>query len=152
MVSNVGYFHSTSLLMKRYAKLFSMLTLLVSCFLLFSGCLKTKITTDKAPSNETVELPWAHGFVLGLVPPVNAPLQVKDQCENGVSEVYFRQSFIQLIAQGVTQSIYTPQKFTVTCASGGSMSSVETPPSYLLRDRDETSSETLTAEHSSANQ
>lgn len=120
--------------MRPFSKFVSLAALLVGCCLLFSGCLKTEITTGKQPANETVELPWAHGFVLGLVPPVNAPLEVGDQCDNGVSEVYFRQSFIQLIAQGVTQSIYTPQKFTVTCASGGSMSSLDTPPSYLLRE------------------
>lgn len=118
--------------MRSYAKLLSVATLLLGFFLLFSGCLKTKITTGKQPSNQTAELPWAHGFVFGLVPPVNAPLKVGDKCNNGVAEVYFRQSFIQLFVQGVTESIYTPQKFTVTCASG-SMSSLKTPPSYLLK-------------------
>jgi len=100
----------------------------------FSGCLKTEITTGKQPANETVELDWAHGLVYGIVPPTNSPLQVGDQCENGVSEVYFRQTFVQVIVQGLSSSLYSPQRFTVTCASGGSMSSFETPPSYLQRD------------------
>jgi hypothetical protein len=95
----------------------------MGCCLLFSGCLKTKIMTGKQSSGETVELAWAHGFVNGLVPPTNGPLKTKNQCDNGVSEVFFRQTFIQGLAQGITQSLYSPQRFTVTCASGGSMSS-----------------------------
>jgi len=101
----------------------------------FSGCLKTEITTGKQPGNETVELPWAHGLLYGIVPPTNSPLEVGDQCENGVSKVYFRQTFIQGIVQGIASSLYSPQRFTVTCAAGGSMSSLDdAPPSYLLRD------------------
>lgn len=134
--------------MKRYAVFCSLLAFLVGCSLVFSGCLKTKITTDKAPSNETAEIGWAHGFVFGLVPPVNAPLEVGDKCDNGVSEVDFRQTFIQGLAQGITQSIYTPQKFTVTCASNGSMSSADMPPSFLLRDKDEASTQPITAQRS----
>jgi hypothetical protein len=93
--------------------------LLVGGSLFLSGCMKTKVMTGKPASAQTAELPWAHGFVFGLVPPTNAPLNVEPTCgANGVSEVYFRQTFVQRLAQGLTQSIYTPQKFTVTCASG----------------------------------
>lgn len=121
--------------MKKYVSQFpTVLALLLGCCLLFSGCLKTRIVTDKPSSRQTVELKWAHGFILGLVPPVNAPLEVGGECDNGISEIYFRQTFVQGLAQGLAQSIYTPQRFTVTCASGGSMSSADTPPSYLLRD------------------
>jgi hypothetical protein len=119
--------------MRSYAKHFLLATLLVGFCVSFSGCLKAEITTGKQPSNETVELPWAHGLIFGIVPPLNSPLQVGDQCENGISKVYFRQTFIQGIVQGFAQSIYTPQHFTVTCAAGGSMSSLKAPPSYLLR-------------------
>ena len=108
--------------------------LLLGFCISFAGCMKTKIITGNQTSNETVELPWAHGFIYGLVPPSNGPLEVGDQCENGVAQAYFRQTFIQGLAQGVTYSIYTPQRFTVTCASGGATSSLETPPSYLFRD------------------
>ena len=101
---------------------------------MLSGCLKTEITTGQQASNETVQLPWAHGFVNGLVPPVNGPLDVGEDCSNGVAMVDFRQNFVQWLAQGLTGSLYSPQQFTVTCASGGSMSSTATPPSYLLRD------------------
>lgn len=111
-----------------------MIALLLGFCLLFSGCLKTRIVTDQAASNEQAELMWAHGFVNGLVPPVNAPLETEPTCEGaGVSEVYFRQTFVQWLAQGLTWSLYTPQRFTATCAQGGT-SSVQTPPSYLLKD------------------
>jgi len=92
--------------------------LLLGVCLLTTGCLKTRITTDLPSSSQTVELEWAHGFIYGLVPPVNAPLDVGPQCADGISEVYFRQPFVQVVAQGLTGSLYSPQAFTVTCASG----------------------------------
>ena len=100
--------------------------LLLGAVLLFSGCLKTRITTDAAPSNDQAELMWAHGFVNGLVPPVNAPLDAEPVCgDAGVSSVYFRQTFVQVVAQGLTGGLYSPQHFTATCA-GGEMGSAET--------------------------
>jgi hypothetical protein len=100
--------------------------LLLGAALLFSGCLKTRITTDAAPSNEQAELMWAHGFVNGLVPPVNAPLDAEPVCgDAGVSSVYFRQTFVQFVAQGLTGSLYSPQHFTATCANVGGMGAAE---------------------------
>lgn len=101
--------------------------LLLGSALLFSGCLQTRITTDAAPSNEQAELMWAHGFVNGLVPPVNAPLEAEPVCRDaGVSSVYFRQTFVQVVAQGLTGGLYSPQHFTATCAGSGGMGSAET--------------------------
>lgn len=137
--------------MRQYSKHLSMVALLLGFCLTLSGCIKTKITTDKSPSDQEVELAWAHGFVVGLVPPINAPLEVGDECENGVSEVTFQQTFVQGLAQGITQNLYSPQKFTVTCASGA-MSSNEMPPAYLLRDGDSTSLESATMDHSRADE
>lgn len=125
--------------MQQYAKHLSLVALLMACCLAFSGCLKTKIMTGKETSGQTVELAWAHGFVNGLVPPVNGPLEVDGECDGGISEVYFRQNFVQWLAQGITQSLYSPQRFTVTCASGGSMSSAQ-PPAYLQDSEASTSS------------
>jgi hypothetical protein len=113
----------------------TLVAVLLSSCLLFSGCLKTKITTGPPASAQTVQLEWAHGFVYGLVPPVNGPLAVDDECATGLAEVYFRQTFVQIVAQGLTGSLYSPQTFTVTCASGEGMSdaSSPTPPAYLRR-------------------
>lgn len=112
----------------------SLFVLLLCVGLLTTGCLKTRITTDLPPSRQQVELAWAHGFVYGLVPPVNGPLAVGNQCSNGISEVYFRQPFVHLLAQGLTGSLYSPQAFTVTCASSPNASTDTTPPAYLQRD------------------
>lgn len=106
------------------------LLLLVGGSLLLSGCLKTKVITGKQASGQTAELPWAHGFVLGLVPPVNAPLDASSTCgDAGVSEVDFRQTFVQYLAQGFTGSLYTPQAFTATCASGSALLNMPQEPS-----------------------
>lgn len=113
-----------------------MIVLLLGSCILFSGCLQTRITTGKEASNQKAEIMWAHGFVVGLVPPVNAPLNTQDKCgEAGVSEVYFRQTFVQGLAEAITQNIYSPQRFTATCASGGGMATAPLPPSYFLRDK-----------------
>jgi hypothetical protein len=111
----------------RVAQIIFPILLLGTC-LLTTGCLKTRITTDLPPSSKTVELEWAHGFVYGLVPPINAPLDVSEQCASGIAEVYFRQPFVQVLAQGLTGSLYSPQAFTVTCASEPSAFSAPSPP------------------------
>lgn len=93
--------------------------LIVGSSLLLTGCLKTKIITNQPTSAQEAELPWAHGFVNGLVPPVNAPLNAQPTCgTSGVAQVYFRMPFTHWLASGLTTSLYTPQKFTATCASG----------------------------------
>ncbi|WP_183956801.1 Bor/Iss family lipoprotein [Salinibacter ruber] len=121
--------------MGRITKRVSIVALLLGCCLIFSGCLKTRIVTDQAASAEQAESPWAHGFVNGLVPPINAPLDTEPTCNGaGVSEVYFRQTFVQLVAQGLTSSLYSPQRFTATCAQGGETASAQRPPAYLLED------------------
>jgi len=120
--------------MKKLTKRLSIIILLLGGCLVFSGCMKTRIVTDQAASAEQAEMPWAHGFVNGLVPPINAPLDTEPVCGGaGVSEVFFRQTFVQGIAQGLTSSLYSPQRFTATCAQGGT-ASARTPPSYLLKD------------------
>lgn len=129
--------------MHTYAARVVLPVLLLGVCLLTTGCLKTRITTDLPSSSQTVELDWAHGFVYGLVPPVNGPLAVGDQCTNGISEVYFRQPFVHVLAQGLTGSLYSPQAFTVTCASGPTTSAVSTPPDDLLRNASAESSPRL---------
>jgi hypothetical protein len=120
--------------MRKLTKKLSIAILLLGGCLIFSGCMKTRIVTDQAASTQQAEMPWAHGFVNGLVPPINAPLDTEPVCGGaGVSEVFFRQTFVQGIAQGLTSSLYSPQRFTATCAEGGT-ASVRTPPSYLLGD------------------
>lgn len=126
--------------MRKYAQHFLLVGLLLAFCVSFSGCLKAKVTTGNQPANETVELGWGHSFLYGIVAPINGPLEVGEQCENGVATVSFKQTFIQGIASSLASSVvagfpwYNPQRVTATCAAGGSMSSADTPPSYLLRD------------------
>ena len=118
--------------MRFFSKQFSAIALVLGLFLVLSGCMKTRIVMEKQPSNQKVELPWAHGFVYGLVPPVNAPLQTEETCgSEGIAEVYFRQTFVQGIAQGLTGNIYSPQRLTATCAAGGGMSAALPPWSHF---------------------
>lgn len=138
--------------MRFYAQQCSLIAFLLGFTLVFSGCLKTKITTGKKKSQRKAEIGWAHGFINGLVPPTNAPLKTKSQCgESGVAEVDFRQTFVQGLVSGFTSTsvitsiigvpapvsvtIYTPQRIQATCASGESMqSSLDGPPTYLRKD------------------
>jgi hypothetical protein len=68
------------------------------------------------PSSEVIEVPWAHSFIGGLVPPkvVNS----EDQCSNGIARVETKLSFLNLVANAVTLGIYSPMSITVTCATG----------------------------------
>jgi hypothetical protein len=92
--------------------------LLVSFSLVTSGCLRTEIVTGKQPTGQTAELPWAHGFINGLVPPVNAPLETQDACgEAGVARVTFQQTFLQLVADGLTDVVFVASLFTPTATT-----------------------------------
>jgi len=84
--------------------------------LFMSGCYHAQITTGLEESSEVYQEAWATGFIAGLVPPdiVNA----EQHCSNGVAKVETRHSFLNLIAQMITFSIYSPMEITVTCASG----------------------------------
>src|SRR5690554_2046273 len=86
--------------------------------LFLSGCYHTQITTGAPASNEVYQQAWATSFIAGLVPPsiVNA----ENHCSNGVAKVETRHSFLNMLAQMVTFSIYSPMEITVTCASSTS--------------------------------
>lgn len=121
--------------MKRIPRRLPVLLLLLSASLLATGCLKTRITTGQAASNQQAKLEWAHGFVFGLVPPVNAPLNTVEPCgAEGGAEVYFRRSFVQVLAEGLTNNIYSPQRFTATCAVESGTASAWMSPRSLLRE------------------
>lgn len=89
---------------------------LVLSVLLLSGCYHAIIDTGRPPSPEQIDIPWAHGFIAGLVPP--NPVDAEGQCSSGVARVETEHSFLNMLAQFVTFSIYSPIHITVTCASG----------------------------------
>ena len=106
-------------------------TLLAFCILgsgvALSGCYGTQVTTDAEPSNKTIEKPWATGFLFGLATP-GATIDASERCDNGVAVVESKLSFLNMLAAGITFSIYTPMSVTVTCASGGGMSGLMKSP------------------------
>ncbi|TVP44418.1 MAG: hypothetical protein EA350_11590 [Gemmatimonadales bacterium] len=83
---------------------------------LISGCYHAQISTGAPPSPQVIDQPWAHSFIGGLVPP--NPIDASTQCANGVSRVETRLSFLNLVANAVTFSIYSPMHLTVVCAAG----------------------------------
>ena len=64
-----------------------------------------------ATSPATFERPWAHSFPAGLVPP--SVTETASVCPNGVSRVETVHSFLNVVAQIVTFSIYTPMTILV---------------------------------------
>lgn len=91
--------------------------LLACAALLSAGCYRvTVVSGAPAAATPSVNVPWAHGFVYGLVPP--SPVNVSQQCQQGVATVVTQQSFLNGLAQALTWSLYSPQQITVTCATG----------------------------------
>jgi hypothetical protein len=90
-----------------------MLPLLAAAVAL-SGCYHATIETGATPSATTIETPWAHSFILGLVPP--STVQAQQKCPRGVAKVETQQSFLNQIASLFTGGIYTPMDIKVTCA------------------------------------
>jgi hypothetical protein len=85
--------------------------------LALTGCYHATIDTGLAPSGETISVPWAHGFVYGLVPP--STVDAAEECPNGVAQVETQLSFLNQLANLLTFGIYSPMTIEVQCAAGG---------------------------------
>ncbi|NBC64452.1 MAG: hypothetical protein GVY07_02160 [Bacteroidetes bacterium] len=81
-----------------------------------SGCYHAQVTTGLEASSEVYQKKWANGFIAGLVPP--DIVDATEHCSNGVAKVETRHSFLNMVAQAITFSLYSPMEITVTCASG----------------------------------
>jgi hypothetical protein len=81
------------------------------------ACYHAVVETGLPMSPETIDRPWASGWIYGLVPP--KPLDAASRCRNGVAKVETRLSFLNQIVNGLTLGIYTPMSMKVTCASTG---------------------------------
>lgn len=90
--------------------------MLLTTIVALSGCYHAVITTSRQPSGQTIERAWAHSFIAGLVPP--SVTETASQCPNGVARVETRHSFLNMVAQAVTFSIYSPMTILVQCAGG----------------------------------
>jgi len=80
-----------------------------------TGCYHATIDTGLTPSGQTVERPWAHSFIYGLVPP--STVETAARCPNGVARVETQLSFVNMVASGLTWGIYSPMTITVQCAA-----------------------------------
>jgi len=97
----------------------------VTAVLVSSACYHATIETGLPASSETITIPWAHGFVYGLVPP--AAVNSASKCRNGVAKVETQHSFLNMLAQWLTFGLYTPMQIDVTCASSNRMASASDP-------------------------
>lgn len=90
--------------------------MLAAMVVLASGCYHATIDTGLTPSPQTIEKPWAHGFLWGLVPP--ATTETLQKCPNGVAKVETQVSFLNQVASTfLTWGIYSPMSIKVTCAA-----------------------------------
>lgn len=101
-----------------------------------SGCYSAQVTTDKQPSGQVIEKPWATGFIAGLATP-GAQIDAAQQCSNGVAKVETQVSFLNQLATFVTLNLYSPMSVTVTCAAGGSMSDLQAPDFTVPEEADD---------------
>jgi hypothetical protein len=81
-----------------------------------TGCYHAQVTTGLEASNEVYKKAWATSFIAGLVPP--DMIDATEHCDNGVAKVETRHSFLNLVAQAITFSLFSPMEITVTCAAG----------------------------------
>lgn len=91
--------------------------LLFALAFLMSGCYHAQVTTGLEASDEVYQKKWATGFIAGLIPP--DMIDATEHCSNGVAKVETRHSFLNLVAQAITFSLFAPMEITVTCSTGG---------------------------------
>ena len=85
-----------------------------------TACYHATIDKGRSPSPEVINVPWATGFVYGLVPPKT--VETMARCPNGVSKVETFHSFLNSLVGGLTFGIFTPMTIKVTCAASGGAS------------------------------
>ena len=88
--------------------------LLLFALLPLFGCYRVTVVTGAPAAAETIDKPWQHSFVYGLVPP--AEIDTSQQCPNGVSKVMTERSFVNGLVAALTWSLYTPIHVNVVCA------------------------------------
>lgn len=102
-------------------------SLLVMAVLLASasGCYRAVIETARPAGERTIDIPWAHSFIYGIVPP--SVVDSAAQCPSGVARVVTEHSFLNGLVAAVTWGLYTPIHITVTCAGGAGTASLDVP-------------------------
>ena len=93
---------------------------LAAALLVASGCYRVTVVANETPvpaMAPSVDVPWAHSFVYGLVPP--AVVTTAAKCPGGVQQVVTERSFLNGLVAVITYSLYTPIHITATCAGAG---------------------------------
>src|SRR3954468_5461074 len=85
--------------------------------LLVSACFHQIVQTGRTPGPTVVEKPWVSTWIFGLV--AAQPIDVRQQCPNGVATVDTQESFANGLVGALTLGIYTPQSVKITCAAAG---------------------------------
>jgi len=117
---------------------YSVFALLVACVAL-TGCYQARMTTSNPAGDTVVEERWAPSYLGGLVP---ATIDVTDDCPSGIASAEREFTFPNMLVSALTLGIYLPQHVTVTCASGGTMSSaLHAPDADVLLAPDATAEE-----------
>ncbi len=80
-----------------------------------AGCYHAVIETGETPSPQTIEKPFAPGWIYGLVPPSTVSTAAK--CPGGVARVETQLSFVNQLVSALTFGIFTPMSIKVTCAA-----------------------------------
>ena len=80
-----------------------------------AGCYHVTVTTGATPTATTIDKPFQHSFIYGLVPP--AEINTKAECPTGVSKVETEASFINGLIAAITWNLYTPIHVKVTCGN-----------------------------------
>lgn len=88
--------------------------ILVAAAVATTGCFHAVVNTGRQPNGQTIERPWAHSFLGGLVPP--SVTETAQACPGGVARVETKRSFLNLVAEAITFSIYSPMWIRVSCA------------------------------------
>ncbi|HXT17302.1 MAG TPA: hypothetical protein VN706_16810 [Gemmatimonadaceae bacterium] len=80
-----------------------------------SACFHQVVQTGRTPGSTTVDKTFVATWLWGIVPA--QPIDVRQQCPNGVAVVTTEQSFLNGLVGGLTLGIYSPQHVQITCAS-----------------------------------
>lgn len=102
--------------------MFRRLLAAASAVVVLSGCYQVNVDTGLPASLDTIEKPFALGFVYGLVPPPT--VETASKCKNGVSKVESQMSVVNLLVAVLTSGILTPWTIKITCASSNKAASL----------------------------
>lgn len=89
--------------------------LIVAILVLATGCYHQYVDGGVTPGATVIEEPWVATWALGFVPA--KPLDVGQQCRNGIALVETRHSLPNIVASVLTLGVYTPVAMRITCAA-----------------------------------